>query len=308
MTCGTAEENYANNVLMRDHLAATGLRRRRGARCGRATPGPAGATLLDPHLTELLRKVWQLMDTAQWELDAPGLDRPGTVIRYGHWGRPVLVFPSEQGRAWDYENNGMVGAVSDLVDAGRVKLYCVDSFDDLTWSDRGLPLEERAGRHRAYESWITDRVVPLIGEDSPGASDVLVTGCSLGAYHALQLALTRADLFPVAICQSGNYDPSAVARLGRARRGGVLHQPHRLRRPPARRPPRLAAQPAPRRAGRGRGAWETAPDRLAARRPRDGRAARRHGDPARARRVGPRLRPRLAVVAPPDRPPPAAFC
>ena len=37
---------------------------------------------------------------------------------------------------------------------------------------------------------------------------MIVTGCSLGAYHALQLALTRADLFPVAICQSGNYDPA----------------------------------------------------------------------------------------------------
>ena len=32
------------------------------------------------------------MERAQWELDAPGLDRPGTVIRYCHWGRPVLVF------------------------------------------------------------------------------------------------------------------------------------------------------------------------------------------------------------------------
>ena len=66
----------------------------------------------------------------------PGFDRAGTVVRYGHWGRPVLVFPSEQGRAWDYETNGMVGAVADLVDAGRVKLYCVDSVDDRTWSDQ----------------------------------------------------------------------------------------------------------------------------------------------------------------------------
>ena len=29
-----------------------------------------------------------------WELDMPGFDRGGTVIRYGHWGRPVVVFPS----------------------------------------------------------------------------------------------------------------------------------------------------------------------------------------------------------------------
>jgi esterase/lipase superfamily enzyme len=39
------------------------------------------------------------MQREQLELDAPGLDRPGTVIRYGHYGRPVIVFPSEQGRA-----------------------------------------------------------------------------------------------------------------------------------------------------------------------------------------------------------------
>ncbi len=148
------------------------------------------------------------MDRVQTERGVSGLDRAGTVIRYGHWGRPVVVFPSEQGRAWDYENNGMVDAVRDLVDDGRVKLYCVDAFDEYTWSDLSLPLEDRARRHGAFTSWVTDRVAPLIGEDTPGAADVVVTGCSLGAYHALQLALTRADLFPVALCLSGNYDPS----------------------------------------------------------------------------------------------------
>jgi len=148
------------------------------------------------------------MDRFQIELPAPGFDRPGTVVRYGHYGRPVLVFPSEQGRAWDYENNGMVGAVADLVEGGRIKLYCVDSYDAHTWSNSSIPLEARAQRHGAYESWITDQVAGFIGEDSPGVDEVIVTGCSLGAYHALNFTLTRADLFPVAICQSGNYDPS----------------------------------------------------------------------------------------------------
>jgi esterase/lipase superfamily enzyme len=38
-----------------------------------------------------------------------GIDRPMMVIQYGHYGRPVLAFPSEAGRAWDFENNGMLG-------------------------------------------------------------------------------------------------------------------------------------------------------------------------------------------------------
>ena len=46
------------------------------------------------------------------ELWSAAIGAAGTVIRYGHWGRPVLVFPSERGRAWDFENYGMVGAVA----------------------------------------------------------------------------------------------------------------------------------------------------------------------------------------------------
>ena len=97
------------------------------------------------------------MDTARVELSAAGFDRPGTVLRYGHWGRPVLVFPCEAGRAWDFADRGMLAAVTPLVDAGRVKLYCVDSADDRTWSDRSIPLEDRARGHAAYTSWVTDR-------------------------------------------------------------------------------------------------------------------------------------------------------
>src|SRR5690349_22558609 len=107
------------------------------------------------------------------QLWSPALGAEGTVMAYGHYGRPALVFPSEQGRAWDYANNGMVGAVADLVEAGRVKLYCVDSFDEVTWSDRSIPLEERARRHGLYQSWITDQVASYVGADSPGTSDAI---------------------------------------------------------------------------------------------------------------------------------------
>jgi esterase/lipase superfamily enzyme len=143
------------------------------------------------------------------ELYSPAIGGPGAVVRYGHYGRPVVVFPSEQGKAHDFANNGMVAAVADLLDAGRVKLYCVDSFDAGSWSARDLPLEERARRHGAYESWIADQVVPFVAEDSGGTpGDIAVAGCSMGAFHALNFACKRADLFPLALCFSGNYDPS----------------------------------------------------------------------------------------------------
>jgi hypothetical protein len=144
------------------------------------------------------------------ELWSDAIGAPGTVIRYGHWGRPALVFPSEQGKAWDFENNGMVGAVAGLLEEGRLKLYCVDSYDAQSWSDTAIPVEERAQRHASYESWIIDQVVPWISSDCGGGDIEPVTlGCSLGAFHAANFALKRADLFPLAMCFSGNYDPAS---------------------------------------------------------------------------------------------------
>lgn len=139
---------------------------------------------------------------------------PGNLIAYGHWGRPLLVFPSEQGKGWDFENNGMIGAISDLIDGGRVKVYCVDSGDAYSWSDEGVPTEERARRHGDYEAWVIDQAVPWIRGDCGGGVEIMTMGCSLGAYHAANFALKRADLFPLALCFSGNYDPTTWRAWG----------------------------------------------------------------------------------------------
>jgi esterase/lipase superfamily enzyme len=144
----------------------------------------------------------------------------GNVLAYGHWGRPVLAFPSEQGPCWQYEERGMVDAVGGLLEAGRMKLYCVDSYDGSSWHDGSIPLEERARRHGTYERWILDDVVPFISSDSGGGDEIVVTGPSFGAYHAANFALKHAHVFPLAICQSGVYDVSVV---GWGERGDAVY-------------------------------------------------------------------------------------
>jgi esterase/lipase superfamily enzyme len=137
------------------------------------------------------------------------------VLVLGHWGRPVLVFPSQERSRYEWEEHGMIGAVADLVDAGRVKLYCVDSWDSRTWHDEWLPREERARRHGAYEHWLLEHVVPRIG-----GGDIVTAGVSMGAYHASNLTLRRPDLFPLALCFSGIYD---VAGIGWGERGDAVY-------------------------------------------------------------------------------------
>ncbi len=140
------------------------------------------------------------------EVSLPG----GRVLVHGHWGRPVLVFPSESGSAYDAESNGLVGAVGELLAAGRVKLYCVDSYDAASWSADHLPLEERARQHERYEDWIVHTVAKFIVDDCGGGDvEIATAGCSMGAYHALNTALRHADLFVLALCFSGNYDTTS---------------------------------------------------------------------------------------------------
>lgn len=132
----------------------------------------------------------------------------GTVIAYGSWGHPVLIFPAEGGSAVDLENNGIIHVLAPAIEAGKIKVYTVDARDSHAWSNRSLPLEARAHNYAAYLSWITDQVAPAIHWDCGGRVDISTVGASMGAYHAVNAALKRADLFPHAVGMSGNYDPT----------------------------------------------------------------------------------------------------
>lgn len=153
-------------------------------------------------------------------LPSRSIGAAGGLIAYGHYGRPVLVFPSEDGNCWDYEERGMIDAVAWLINEGRVKIYCVDSYDGQSWSDHSIDTEQRAQRHGRYEDWISHEVIQWIHNDCGGQQDVIVTGASMGAYHAANFALKRADLFPLAICQSGNYD---ISKTGWGWRGDATY-------------------------------------------------------------------------------------
>ena len=149
----------------------------------------------------------------------------GQVVGYGHWGHPVLVFPSEAGRAWDFGDNGMIEPLRWLLDAGRLKLYCVDSADAATWSDQSIPLEERARRHDDYERWVLDQVVPFVHDDCGGLTPITAMGCSLGAFHAANIALRHAHVFPRALCLSGSYDPAEWNSWGDRGDASYFHNP-----------------------------------------------------------------------------------
>ena len=120
---------------------------------------------------------------------------------YGHAGKPVLVFPSQDGRFFDYENQGMIEAAAPYIDAGRIQMFCCDSNDQNSWSSKSWDNRARIEAQEAYVRYITEELVPRIREISTAAnngrqpSGILTTGCSMGGTHALNFLLRRPDLF-----------------------------------------------------------------------------------------------------------------
>jgi esterase/lipase superfamily enzyme len=137
----------------------------------------------------------------------PSLGREMNIAAYGSAGIPVLVFPSSEGKASDYAGFGMVDALATLIEAGRLRLYCVDSYDSESWYGRHRPTNERAWRHSLYENWIMNDVVPAIARDVRDPHVRLVcTGCSFGAFHSTLFALKHPKRFKHALAMSGVYD------------------------------------------------------------------------------------------------------
>jgi esterase/lipase superfamily enzyme len=136
---------------------------------------------------------------------SPRLDRHMELLVFGSGGLPIVVFPTERGRFYDYENNGMIQAVAGPVEAGRLQVFCIDSVDPESWLNRAVHPHERLARHLAYESYVLYEVAPLMKKLS-GAAQIGATGCGLGGYHAFNFAMKHPDLTSASISMSGCFD------------------------------------------------------------------------------------------------------
>ena len=136
---------------------------------------------------------------------SPRLDRHMELLVFGSGGLPIVVFPTERGRFYDYENNGMIQAVAGPVEAGRLQVFCIDSVDTESWLNRAVHPHERLARHLAYESYVLYEVAPLMKKLS-GAAQIGATGCGLGGYHAFNFAMKHPDLTSASISMSGCFD------------------------------------------------------------------------------------------------------
>lgn len=133
------------------------------------------------------------------------------LLLFGHAGQPIVVFPTSMGSFYEFEDRGMVGVLGDRLESGAILLACVDSVDSQSWYNRGIHPRHRVERYLAYERYVLTEVFPLARSRTGRGDDgrVAVTGCSLGAFHAAELAFRHPRTVNALIALSGKYDNSS---------------------------------------------------------------------------------------------------
>jgi esterase/lipase superfamily enzyme len=150
------------------------------------------------------------MQTEYFSAYSSALGRNMEYKVYGHRGKPVLVFPTSKGRFYQYEDFGMINAISGFIESGTIQVWTCDGIDGETFMDFERHPYDRIRQHEQYFKYITQELIPNIQYHSQQANNgfehqLMVTGCSLGAYHSANIFFRFPWHFDSVISLSGVY-------------------------------------------------------------------------------------------------------
>jgi esterase/lipase superfamily enzyme len=127
------------------------------------------------------------------------------LLVFGHAGSPVLFFPTRTARFYDYEDWKVIEALQPKIESGAIQVYCLDSIDTESFYSTAIHPADRVFRHMQYEQYVLTEVLDLVKRKNPDPF-LVAAGCSLGAYHAVNIAFKYPWLFRKTVGMSGRYD------------------------------------------------------------------------------------------------------
>ncbi|WP_294218920.1 alpha/beta hydrolase-fold protein [uncultured Chryseobacterium sp.] len=122
----------------------------------------------------------------------------------GHYGYPVIMFPTSQGFYTQNNDFHLNGSVSWLVEQGKIKLYNLQTIDSRSFYDDGIPPQERIRNYERYVQFLVQEFVPYI-QKLHQTHRIAVAGASFGGYHAANFSFRFPDLVSHLICLSGAF-------------------------------------------------------------------------------------------------------
>lgn len=133
------------------------------------------------------------------------LNREMHMLAYGETGVPLVAFPCQDGMCDNWEGFQMPEELSGYINSGQIQLFCMDTVDRESWSDRQGNKEHRAWMQEQYYRYVTEEALPLIRERNGTGQLPIASGFSLGAVHGAIVFFRRPELFGGLLALSGCY-------------------------------------------------------------------------------------------------------
>ncbi len=127
------------------------------------------------------------------------------TLVFGHSGYPIILFPTSMGRYYENKDFKLIQSVENFLNEGKIKIYCPDSIDDLSWYNKGITPESRVKNHLLYDRFLLEELVPLAKTET-SHQKIITAGCSFGGYHAATFAFRHPWLTSHMFSLSGAFD------------------------------------------------------------------------------------------------------
>ena len=135
------------------------------------------------------RALWgagrEVMRTEHHYWHSPRLGHDMGVAVFGHWGPPLLAFPTSHGDEWELQRHGMIDALAEFIDggAGQDLLRRLEQSRVVPQQQRA-PVSTAAGVSGCSTSTSARRCFRSSTTLSDDQIPIATMGASLGAYHA----------------------------------------------------------------------------------------------------------------------------
>src|SRR5580658_9491051 len=84
------------------------------------------------------------------------IDRDFEMLVFGYGGLPLILFPTSKGSYYQNKDQGLIASASWFLENGKIKIYCPDSIDALSWYNKSVSPAIRAYNQNCYDKLIQE--------------------------------------------------------------------------------------------------------------------------------------------------------
>ncbi len=140
------------------------------------------------------------------------LNKNMEIVTYGHYGFALLLLPTAAADYLEYERFDLIKSLEPMINAGKIKVFSVNSINRESWLNNHMVPRHKAIRHNQYNDYIYNEVIPFIKHKTSDENRIIVGGASFGALHAVNQFFKNPWLIHGCIAMSGDYDLTSYTK------------------------------------------------------------------------------------------------